>query len=239
MGVGVSGVVIRWGQSTRIAAAALLTLLSLCVDHLYAQTGATNQTASPGAVVRGVSYPIVDQARALSGQALVGALRQGGFVLFLRHAQAGLLLPTCPNESALTPQGEEQAVAVGAALRQLKVPVGSVRVSETCRSHDTGRLLDLGAVTRDPRLNPSWMRKSAVEFADRFVYLLEAPPSGANIMVVSHVQPGKEVEDSIQIELAEVVVYQADGRGRAHARARIRLQDWASLIAAAAALEKN
>ena len=239
MGLGVRSVIVRWGHSPRIAAIALLALLSLWVDDTYAQSGATNQTVSPVAVARDVSYPIVDPAQALSGQALVGALRQGGFVLFMRHAQAGLLLPSCPNESALTPQGEEQAAAVGAALRQLKVPVAAVRVSETCRSRDTGRLLDLGPVTRDPRLNPSWMRKAAVEFADRFVYLLDTPPSGANIVVVSHVQPGKEVEDSIQIDLAEIVVYQADGRGRAHARARIRLQDWASLIAAAAALEKN
>lgn len=228
-----------WERSSRFAATGLLALLSLWATDVYAQTGATNQTLSPGAVARDVSYPIVDPARALSGQALVEALRQGGFVLFLRHAQAGLLLPSCPNESTLTPQGEEQAAAVGAALRQLKVPVATVRVSETCRSRDTGRLLDMGPVTVDPRLNPSWMRKAAVEFADRFVYLLDTPPSGANIVAVSHVQPGKEVEDSIQIDLAEVVVYQADGRGRAHARARIRLQDWASLIAPVPAPGRN
>ena len=74
-----------------------------------------------------VILPLVNPADELKGRALVEALRAGGFVLYMRHA---LQIPPTTEKCdtpGLTPVGEEQARNVGAAIRELKIPIGRLR----------------------------------------------------------------------------------------------------------------
>ena len=81
------------------------------------------------------STPVVDPAHALSGRALVEALRGGGYVLLMRHAQQVRYTPECkPEEPNLGPAGQAQARLVAAGLRNLRIPVGSVQASMFCRA---------------------------------------------------------------------------------------------------------
>lgn len=179
--------------------------------------------------------PFVDPAQELKGLALVKALRAGGFVLFMRHALTGWPKPSCPDEAALIEEGEDQARTVGAALRELKVPITVVRASETCRAKDTARLVDMGQVRTSADLNPTSMRPPVADYAQQFKYLLETPPDGGNALLVSHVQGSQKLEERILIEPAEIVVYRSRGAGMAEPLARIPLAAWAGLIDAARA----
>lgn len=85
---------------------------------------------------------------ALADSALLGALREGGLVIFLRHAetgssapdQAGAVLGDCTTQRNLDATGRAQAVAIGAAMRQLDIPVTRVLASPFCRAMETAAL---------------------------------------------------------------------------------------------------
>jgi phosphohistidine phosphatase SixA len=90
---------------------------------------------------------------ALGGE-LLDQLREGGFVLLLRHAQTvpgtgdppGFTLDDCSTQRNLSDEGREQARRIGARLRKERVPVGRVLTSAWCRCRETARLLELGPV---------------------------------------------------------------------------------------------
>jgi phosphohistidine phosphatase SixA len=153
----------------------------------------------------------------LVGEALVAALRSGGHVLFMRHAQQ---LPDKPerekidcHENRLAAGGIEQARTVGMHLRRLGVPVAQVWASEYCRARQTAALLDVGKVEVTPDLNMT------ERFAERRARIASATAAGTNVLLVSHGQ----------VEIAEVAVYRPDGRGGAELVARIKLADWEKL----------
>lgn len=87
----------------------------------------------------------------LSGESLIAALRRGGYVLVMRHASA-----TCrardeevanPDnlefERQLDRKGRATAIAMGKAIRELKIPIGRVFASPSYRALETARLAQL------------------------------------------------------------------------------------------------
>lgn len=91
----------------------------------------------------GGSTPIED----LSGQQLVEALRDGGYVLLLRHTETSeggidalASLGDCAAQRSLTEAGRQDARDLGAAVEQLGVPVGRVLASPFCRTTETAEL---------------------------------------------------------------------------------------------------
>ena len=67
-------------------------------------------------------------------------------------------------------------------------------------------------------------------------YLLQIPPTGSNLLLVSHVQGSRTPADVILIEPAELVVYRGVGLGKAEPLARIPLGAWKELFTAQEAL---
>ena len=87
----------------------------------------------------------------LSGSALLDALRNGGYVIVMRHASSPR---EAPDKSVANPDnvnlerqldeaGRSSAVAMGTAIRQLKIPIGEVFTSPTYRAMETVRLARL------------------------------------------------------------------------------------------------
>ena len=165
------------------------------------------------------STPVIDPARELNGSKLLAALRAGGFVLYMRHAQQGAYTVEC-IKSNLSAAGEEQARTVGTAIRDLKIPVGVVRASKFCRAIDTARVLDLGAVDITEDLNPAGLD---TKDSPRLKRLSEVPAKGMNIVLVSH------GHQTAMIEWAEIIVYRPDGMGAVEPVARIPLARWDEL----------
>ena len=105
-------------------------------------------------------------AGTLEGEALVEALRAGGYNLYFRHAATEWSqddqvrdrddLPSCdPSRMRqLSAEGREAARRVGEAMRRLAVPVGEVWASPYCRTVETAEAMAVGDVrTTDDVLN--------------------------------------------------------------------------------------
>jgi broad specificity phosphatase PhoE len=91
---------------------------------------------------------------------LHAALREGGCVLLMRHAQTepgigdppGWRLDACSTQRNLSPEGRLQARRLGETLQQAAVRIGPVRSSAWCRCIDTATLA-FGSTQTWPVLN--------------------------------------------------------------------------------------
>lgn len=79
-------------------------------------------------------------------RAIIKDLRNGGYVLFMRHGQSDTTRPDqvpnidlndCLTQRPLSKQGRKVAAQVGAALRRAGIPVGEVFSSPLCRAKDS------------------------------------------------------------------------------------------------------
>lgn len=91
--------------------------------------------------------------------AVVDELRQGGFVIYFRHAatevgEAGGAsedVVDCATQRNLSAAGRAQARDIGLAVKALGIPIGTVTASPYCRTWDTARLA-FGRVAADDDL---------------------------------------------------------------------------------------
>ncbi len=188
--------------------------------------------------------PLIDPAKELKGVALIKALRAGGYNLYMRHALSTMgsdqdLIKTpqwwdnCAIQRNISDQGREQAKKVGASIRELKIPVGTVKVAQFCRTRDTGNLLGLGPLEIDEGLNHVIGQRVGFDVnAARFKLLAEPPAKGTNTLLVSHTHGSAHPEERIlgSLSEAEIAVYRPDGKGGVELLARIPLTDWDNLI---------
>ena len=141
-------------------------------------------------------------AQELEGEALVEAVRRGGYNIYFRHAatdwgqsdraeKAGRWASCDPDEMRqLSSAGRATARRIGEAIRALDIPVGKVLSSEYCRAAETARLLDVGPVetTSDiMNMNAAELvggREAVVERARRV--LSEPAQAGRNVIIVGH-----------------------------------------------------
>src|SRR5712692_7153260 len=135
-------------------------------------------------------------AQALHGEALVKALRQGGYVIVMRHTSSPREAPDKKTANAdnlkierqLDEEGRATAIAMGKALRELKIPVGEVLASPTYRALETVRYAQLGnprtyeelgdggqSMQGGTEAQAAWLQKRVTQF-----------PSGANTILVPH-----------------------------------------------------
>jgi phosphohistidine phosphatase SixA len=99
----------------------------------------------------------------------------------------------CAKQRNLTDKGRDEARAIGAAIRELRIPVERVLASPFCRTVETA-MLAFGKAEKTPGLR-GWPASSAGP--DRYAPLREylaAPPIGAtNTVLVGHGNPFRAV----------------------------------------------
>ena len=140
--------------------------------------------------------PIAPGTR-LTGEALVEALRRGGFVIYFRHAATDFSitdtdrqnLENCATQRNLSEVGREDARAIGAAFRRLAVPVGPVLASRYCRTRETAELAFGRAETTRDLVSTASARdetERATLVATLRALLAAAPPPATNTILVGH-----------------------------------------------------
>lgn len=174
----------------------------------------------------------------LSGEALVKALRQGGYVIVMRHASSPREVPdkqtanpdNTKPERQLDEVGRTTSAAMGKALRDLKIPIGDVFTSPTYRALETLRLAQVANPKPTPELGDNgqsmaggteaqaaWLQKIVTQF-----------PSGTNTLVVTHFPNMTRAfpQQAAGVEDGEALIFGPDGKGGAKVVARVRIEDW-------------
>jgi phosphohistidine phosphatase SixA len=148
---------------------------------------------------------------ALAGPELVAALREGGYVIYFRHARTDSAqtdsdlsnLANCATQRNLTEEGRVEARLIGEAIGDLAIPVGEVLSSELCRARETAELA-FGRATPTPDLSSYDTAGTETEVRERIEalrHLLAMPPApGTNTVLVGH---QFNIGDVTDISLAE------------------------------------
>jgi len=185
-------------------------------------------------------------AAAMAGQArsaeeLIGLIRQGGYVLLMRHASSPREAPTKEQanpdnlklERQLDEAGRRGAVAMGDALRRLRIPIATVLTSPTYRAIETVRLARLDGPQTVSELGDGGQSMQGVS-EEQAAWLrgrvTETSRTG-NTLLVTH-QPNVSrafPEWGASVADGEVVVLRPDGRGGIAVIGRIPIDEWPRL----------
>src|SRR5262245_12857498 len=165
------------------------------------------------------------QAQAVSPEQLVALMRQGGLVLIVRHASSPQELPTEASANAdnvklerqLDEAGRSGSIAMGRALRALKVPIGQVLTSPAYRAMETVRLGQFGAPVPVAELGegPEGMLGVTETQAAVLRTRVAQKPKAGNTIVVTH-NPNLTrafPEWGPTVAQGETVVVRPDGTG--------------------------
>jgi phosphohistidine phosphatase SixA len=171
---------------------------------------------------------------------LVAALRSGGQVIVMRHASSPREAPDKATanpdniklERQLDEAGRSSAVAMGKAIRALKIPIGEVFTSPTYRAMETVRLAQLPDPHPQPELGDGGQSMQAANDAqakwlrDR----VSRASAGTNIVVVTHMPNiTRAFPEWGTVADGEAVVLKPDGKGSATVVGRIKIEDWSRL----------
>jgi hypothetical protein len=159
---------------------------------------------------------------------LIADLQQGGYVVYLRHAQRykgppDRLYPDsppaafadCSQQRNLTPYGIEQATLLGEQLRRAGVSVGLVVAHPECRTRDTA-MLAFGRARLDKGLfYPDFVRRQ----------LGITPLPGTNTVLVGGENSLRQII-GFQIDPAEMAIFRPDGHGGSALVGLLKVEDW-------------
>lgn len=175
-------------------------------------------------------------ARAEPG--LLAALREGGLVIFLRHAETGSSAPDqmnavlgdCATQRNLDATGRAQSVAIGAAFRDLGIPVSRVLASPYCRTLETAALAFGGA---EPEIGLSLPRHvdAAAHRAmgEALRSLLPEPGFAGNWVLVGHSYHMMGAGGPAPQPQGAAVVLRPEGGGRFTVLAMLPPDGWMAL----------
>jgi phosphohistidine phosphatase SixA len=183
----------------------------------------------------------VAHAQTLHGEALVKALRQGGYVIVMRHASSPRDAPdpktanadNVKRERQLDAEGRASATAMGQALQDLKIPIGEVLTSPTYRALESVRYAKLGdpkpvaelgdngqSMQGGTQAQASWLQKRVTQF-----------PAGTNTVLVTHFPnlTGAFPQMAAGVADGEALVFGPDGIGGAALVARVKIEEWPAM----------
>ena len=166
---------------------------------------------------------------ALADDALWKLLREGGQVLFIRHATTtpgvgdppGFRLEDCSTQRNLSDEGRAEARRLGDALRARAVPIGEILSSPWCRCHDTARLAFGREATTWAALSNLFGRREAAEAQVREMRARIGAYRGKdNLVLVSHGSTALPLTGASP-QQAEILVLTPRGGGRFELAGRI------------------
>ncbi len=191
-----------------------------------------------------VSLAGAQQSTALEGQALVNALRAGGYNIYFRHAATDWSLDdhvtkegdwvSCDSDKMrqLADEGRRTARRMGEAIRALRIPVGRVLASPYCRTLETARLMELGSVettTDVMNLRAAQYFGGRQAVAERARERLSVPPEpGTNTVLVAHGNVVRAATGEYPGE-AGAIVFRPESDGSLSSIAHVTPAQWTRL----------
>lgn len=172
---------------------------------------------------------------------LIARLRQGGYVLVMRHASSPREAPSkhvanadnTKLERQLDEAGRRGATEMGEAIRALRIPIGVALTSPTYRAMETVRLARLDAPTTVNELGDAGQSMQGITEAQADWLrrkVAEVPRSGNTIMVTHQPNLSRAFPDwGSTVADGETVVVRPDGRGGFSVVGRIKIDDWSQM----------
>jgi hypothetical protein len=195
-----------------------------------------------------VGWAGAQEPAVLAGEALVEALRAGGYNIYFRHVATDWSQEDVEQDSdwascdarrmrQLSASGRETARRIGAAMRALRIPVGRVLASPYCRTVETAALMDLGPVSATAdvmNLRVAGHHGGREVIAGRAQALLAAPPApGTNTVIAAHGNVALEATGVYPGE-GEGIVFAPTAGGGFEFVGRITPAQWQALARATA-----
>jgi phosphohistidine phosphatase SixA len=182
-------------------------------------------------------------AEQLEGAALVAALRQGGYVIIMRHPSSPFAVPDKAQadsgntklERQLDDAGRKTAREMGEAFRRLHIPVGDILSSPTYRARESLRLAGLGEPRTFPELDDGGQSMQANADAERSAWLrkkaAEPPRAGKNTLIVTHTPnlTGAFGESAAKVAAGEALIFHPRSKADPDLVARIKIEEWPAL----------
>jgi|APTNR8051073442_1049403.scaffolds.fasta_scaffold00167_61 phosphohistidine phosphatase SixA len=172
---------------------------------------------------------------------LAEALREGGKVIFIRHAtteedyadQVKAVMGNCATQRALSEAGWHEAQKIGGAIADLGIPVGKVISSEYCRAWQTASLA-FGRYEKNPSLNfqpaEDYSEAQIAAMKEAMSPLLAARPAdGTNTVLVGHDDPFEAATGIYPEPMGVAYVVEPDGRGGFTVLGNIPPTGWSTL----------
>jgi hypothetical protein len=161
---------------------------------------------------------------------LLQKIRQGGYVLYFRHASTDFSrndrdmksYEDCAGQRNLTDKGRDEARAIATHVKRLGIPIGDVHASPFCRTMETARLaFGKATATQDVRGGPVDPKRY-----DPLRKLLGTRPATGNTVVSSHGNPFHAVAGPPYLAEGEMAVVRPEGDSRFTVVGRVRLEHW-------------
>jgi hypothetical protein len=176
--------------------------------------------------------------KVLPPAALLGELRNGGYVIYFRHTSTDFSRDDarsksdddCDHQRPLTDKGRAEARDIGAAFRELKIPVAKVLASPRCRTMETAML----AFGKAEKSSEARAGPASSDNEDRYAPLrtvLSTPvKAGGNIVIASHGNPFVAIAGAPYLQEGEAAVIRPLGKDF-EIIARVRHDAWRALQA--------
>ncbi|MEO0374321.1 MAG: histidine phosphatase family protein [Cyanobacteria bacterium P01_A01_bin.17] len=177
----------------------------------------------------------------LTGAELLSALKEGGYVIYFRHAQTEkdyadqvtADVNNCSTQRTLSEAGWKDARAIGAAFQAKEIPVGQVISSEYCRAWATADLA-FGQYEKNSALNflpfEDYTDAQVEQMKANVMPLLTAVPSvGENTIIVGHDDIFESATGIYPDPQGMAYVVKPDGQGAFEVIANMLPQEWSEL----------
>ncbi|HWL63575.1 MAG TPA: histidine phosphatase family protein [Steroidobacteraceae bacterium] len=172
--------------------------------------------------------------------ATLASLRDGGFVIVMRHANSPRETPDAATANAdnagrerqLDATGRRDASAMGAALKRLRIPFNEVLSSPTYRALETARLLDVGKAKPADQLSNEGMAAASQARAEWLrEQVAHGTQAGGNRLLITH---GPNIsaafpDYSAGMGEGDALVFDPRGKDGPVMVQRVKIGDWPDL----------
>ncbi|MGH8634764.1 MAG: histidine phosphatase family protein [Burkholderiales bacterium] len=175
-------------------------------------------------------------ATPMSGQQLLSELRKGGYVIYFRHTSTDFSRDDsrarsdddCDNQRPLTDKGRDEARQIGAAFRELKIPIDKVLASPRCRTMETA-MLAFGRADKAPEARGGPATPDSLDrYAELRKLLSTQVRPAANLVISSHGNPFYATAGAPYLAEGEAAVIRPLGKDF-EIVARVRHDAWRAL----------
>jgi|SRR5688572_1046901 hypothetical protein len=205
--------------------------LMLCAGLACAAASAQQFQGVPAPAPGRSALPV----RPVAGPELLAELRKGAYVVYFRHTSTDFSRDDarsksdddCDNQRPLTDKGRSEAREIGAAFRELKIPVGRVLASPRCRTMETA-MLAFGRAEKENEVRGGPMAGSPDRYAGLRRLFSTPLAGGENLVIASHGNPFYATAGAPYLAEGEAAVIRPLGKDF-EIVARVRYGAWRSL----------